>query len=107
MFIFEGKEFLGSTIFYKWKIVYNNNTTGTMNLILRPGELELCSVSAIAYFYREKMINVTEDDITQIARDFVSLANNRLLDVDEVYGNLYVVEKIFNDDTLDRFRYYI
>lgn len=109
MFIFNNKEFLGNTIFYKWEIVYNDNTIGTMNLILRP-ELEQAfydnpglkhefyyGVSAIAYFYREKMHNVTEDDITQIARDFVSLANDRLLDVDEVYSNLYVVEKSFND----------
>ncbi len=110
MFVFENKEFLGNTIFYKWKIVYNDNTIGTMNLILRP-ELEhefyhnhpdlkyefYYGVSAIAYFYREKMHNVTEDDITQIARDFVSLANNRLLDVDEVYSNLYVVEKSYDD----------
>ena len=107
MFVFENKEFLGGAIFYKWSIVYNDSIIGTMNLILRPGELELCGVSAIAYFYREEMYNVTEDDITQITRDFVSLANNRLLDVDEVHGNLYVVEKIFDDDTLDRFRYYI
>lgn len=107
MFVFENKEFLGDTIFYKWSIVYNDNKIGTMNLILRPGELELCGVSAIAYFYREKMKNITEDDITQITRNFVSLANNRLLDVDEVHGNLYVVEKIFDDDALDRFRYYI
>lgn len=107
MFVFENKEFLGDTIFYKWSIVYNDNKIGTMNLILRPGELELCGVSAIAYFYREKMKNITEDDITQITRNFVSLANSRLLDVDEVHGNLYVVEKIFDDDTLDRFRYYI
>lgn len=106
MFVFENKEFLGNTIFYKWKIVYNDNTIGTMNLILRPEELEPFGVSAIAYFYREKMHNITEDDTTQIARDFVSLANNRLLDVDEVYGNLYIVEKTY-DDALDRFRYYI
>lgn len=104
MFVFERKEFLGWTIQYQWKIVYNDNTIGTMNLILRPEELELFGVSAIAYFYREKMHNVTEDDITQIARDFVSLANNRLLDVDEVYGNLYIVEKTYD---LDLFRYYI
>jgi hypothetical protein len=110
MFIFDSKEFLGNTIFYKWEIVYNDNTIGTMNLILRP-ELEqevyhnhpdfkyefYYGVSAIAYFYREKIHNVTEDDITQIARDFVSLANNRLLDVDEVYSNLYVVEKSYDD----------
>ena len=108
MFVFERKEFLGWTIKYQWKIVYNDSIIGTMNLILRPGELELCGVSAIAYFYREKMHNVTEDDITQIARDFVSLAKNRLLDVDEAYGNLYIVEKkYYDDDALDRFRYYI
>lgn len=119
MFVFENKEFLGNTIFYKWKIVYNDNTIGTMNLILRP-ELEhefyhnhpdlkyefYYGVSAIAYFYREEMYNVTEDDTTQIARDFVSLANNRLLDVDEVYSKLYIVEKTY-DDALDLFRYYI
>lgn len=109
MFVFENKEFLGNTIFYKWKIVYNDNTIGTMKLILRP-ELHECyhnhpdlkyefyyGVSAIAYFYREKIHNVTEDDITQIARDFVSLAKNRLLNVDEVYSNLYVVEKRYDD----------
>lgn len=97
MFIFKKKELLGGAIFYKWSIVYNDNIIGTMNLILRPGELELCGVSAIAYFYREKIHNVTEDDITQIARDFVSLAKNRLLNVDEVYSNLYVVEKRYDD----------
>ena len=116
MFVFERKEFLGWTIQYQWKIVYNDNTIGIMNLILRP-ELEhefyynpdlkyesYYNVSAIAYFYREEMYNVTEDDITQIARDFVSLANNRLLDVDEVYSKLYIVEKTYD---LDLFRYYI
>lgn len=107
MFVFEKKELLGDAVFYKWSIVYNDNIIGTMNLILRPGELELCGVSAIAYFYRKKMHNVTEDDIIQIAKDFLYLANSRLLDVDEVYSKLYVVEKIFDDDTLDRFRYYI
>lgn len=107
MFVFENKEFLGNTIFYKWKIVYNDDIIGIMNLILREEfELELFGVSAIAYFYRSKMHNITENDTTQIARDFVSLANDKLLDVDEVYGNLYIVEKTF-DDVLDRFRYYI
>lgn len=107
MFIFEKKELLGGAIFYKWSIVYNDNTIGTMNLSLRPGGLELCGVSATAHYYCEKMRNITEDDIKQIEKDFISLANNRLLDVDEVYSNLYVVGKRFDDDTLDRFRYYI
>lgn len=107
MFIFEKKELLGGAIFYKWSIVYDDSIIGTMNLSLRPGGLELCGVSATAHYYCEKMRNITEDDIKQIEKDFISLANNRLLDVDEVYSNLYVVGKRFDDDTLDRFRYYI
>jgi hypothetical protein len=106
MFVFKSKEFLGNTVFYKWEIVYNDNTIGTMNLSFLPGELELCGVSATAHYYCEKMRNITESDIKQIEKDFISLANNRLLDVDEVYSNLYVVGKRF-DDNLDRFRYYM
>ena len=116
IFIFEEKKYLFENEFqYKWSINYNNNIIGTMSLILRPEEsLIFCpkdfvyessySASAIAYFYHEEMSNITKYDINQIEKDFISLANNRLLDVDEAYSNLYVIEKVC-DDTLNQFRF--
>ena len=107
-----------SSIFYRWNIEECGRKIGSISLRLFYGQeerldfdidtlglgsyhRELPSVSAAAYLYRHEFKYISEDIITDIINDFIQLANNKLLDVDEPYGNIYTVEVEFGDDGLN------
>ena len=103
-----------SAIFYTWNIEECDRKIGSIGLRLFYGQeerldldidtlglgsyrRELPSVSAAAYLYRHEFKYISEDIITDIINDFIELANNKLLDVEESYGNIYTVEVEFDD----------
>lgn len=117
-FVFADKNVYGngynSYIFYTWNIEECDRKIGSIGLRLFYGQeerlnfdidtlgldsyhRELPSVSAAAYLYRHEFKHISEDIITDIINDFIQLANNKLLDVDEPYGNVYTVEVTFDD----------
>ena len=102
------------SIFYRWDIEECDRKIGSIGLRLFYGQeerldfdidtlglgsyrRELPSVSATAYLYRHEFKYISEDIITDIINDFIQLANNKLLDVEESYGNIYTVEVEFDD----------
>ena len=106
------------SIFYRWNIEECDRKIGSIGLRLFYGQeerldfdidtlglgsyrRELPSVSAAAYLYRHEFKYISEDIITDIINDFIQLANNKLLDVEESYGNIYTVEVTFDDDGLN------
>ena len=107
-----------SSIFYRWNIEECGRKIGSISLRLFYGQeerldfdidtlglgsyhRELPSVSAAAYLYRHEFKYISEDIVADIINDFIELANNKLLDVDESYGNIYTVEVTFGDDGLN------
>lgn len=111
-----------SSIFYTWNIEECDRKIGSIGLRLFYGQeerldfdidtlglgsyrRELPSVSATAYLYRHEFKYISEDIITDIINDFIQLANNKLLDVEESYGNIYTVEVTFDDDGLYSLRH--
>lgn len=110
------------SIFYRWDIEECDRKIGSIGLRLFYGQeerldfdidtlglgsyrRELPSVSAAAYLYRHEFKYISEDIITDIINDFIQLANNKLLDVEESYGNIYTVEVEFDDDGLYSLRH--
>lgn len=98
MFIFRDKTVYGgnedSTPFYTWSIIYDEMKIGSISLIISSKG----NGSVGAYLYHKEVEYMSEEDIKQIMNDFKKLANNKLLDVDEEYGHIYVVETAYSNN---------
>lgn len=102
MFEFLSKECIDlAATLYKWNLKYEDRAIGTVSLITKPWEhcseyFFNASATVTMLIYREAGA-IPQDFIRQAAEDFMYLANNKLLDVTEDYGQIHTIEIVCND----------